>query len=92
MYVVYGAALAAGIGGVLVLLAQFVEWLQGDSWPRLTLLQLAIEWQLVPRGWSRFPVLADRLFTVLHTIPVSAALLVTSPVLWSLATRLKRVL
>src|SRR5512139_3075615 len=92
VYVVYGAALVAGAGGVLVLLAQFVEWLQGDAWPRLTVLQLAIEWQLVPRGWSRFPVLADYVFRALHVMPVSVALLVLSPTLWTLATRLRRIL
>ena len=92
MYLVYGAALAAGVGGVLVLLAQFVDWLQSDAWPRLTLLQLAIDWQLVPRRWSRFPALADYVFRVLHVIPVSAALLILSPTLWTLATRLRRIL
>jgi hypothetical protein len=92
VYVVYGVALVAGAGGVLVLLAQFVEWLQRDVWPAFTLLQCAIDWQLIPRNWSRYPVIAEHVFEVLHVVPVSVALLVLGPLLWWLATKLSRIL
>jgi hypothetical protein len=78
----YGSSLAAGIGAVLILLSQFIEWLQGATVQRHSLLRLALDWDLVPSNWYRAPELADAAFTVLQAIPVSAALLAVSPLLW----------
>jgi hypothetical protein len=92
LYLTFAAAAAAGIGGVLMLLGQFIDWLQDAPSPNFTLLRLAMEHGLIPTIWPHFPVLANLLFTVLHAIPVSACLLVSCPLLWAAATRLKRVL
>ncbi len=90
MYLLYTTALAAGIGCALILLDQFVTWLQTDTWPRLNLLNIAIDWHLIPRGWVRFPEIADMVFTVLRATPVSLALLAIAPLLWWLGNRVKR--
>jgi hypothetical protein len=92
LYLTYAAAAAAGIGGVLMLLSQFIDWLQDKPWPRFTLLRVALEYRLIPRDWPHFPELANWTFTALHAIPVSVCLLVLCPLLWALATRLRQVL
>jgi len=90
IYLTYTAAAAAGIGSVLMLIGQFIDWLQGNPWPRVTLLRLALEYRLIPPDWPRFPELANAVFSVLHAIPLSACLLVLCPLLWALGVRLQR--
>ncbi len=90
MYLIYGMALAAAIGGALILLDQFVVWLQTGTWPRLTLLGLAIDWRLIPGNWARYPEVADTVFTLLRSIPVSVALLALCPPIWWIGNRIKR--
>jgi hypothetical protein len=92
VYLTYTTAAAAGIGSVLMLIGQFIDWLQGRPWPNVTLLRLALEYQLIPRNWPRFPELANAVFTVLHAIPLSVCLLVLCPLLWALAVRMQRAL
>ena len=92
IYATFATAAGCGISGVLMLLSQFIDWLQGNPWPHVTLLRVAMEYNLIPSGWTRFPVLANGVFTVLHAVPVSVFLLLVCPLLWWLGKRLRRVL
>jgi len=90
VYLTYAAAFACGTGGIVMSIIQFVEWLQSGNWPSLTLLGLAIDWDLIPTGWAQFPTVANVAFGILHAIPISVALLVLCPLLWALAAWLRR--
>jgi hypothetical protein len=92
VYLTYTTAAAAGIGSVLMLIGEFVDWLQGHPRTGVTLLRLALEYRLIPRDWPRYPELANAVFTVLHAIPLTVCLLVLCPLLWALAVRLQRTL
>jgi len=81
-YTLYGASLAAAVASALIVLSQFITWLQQDTWHRYSLLRLALDWNLIPSYWPRAPHLADVVFNVLQVVPVSAALLAVSPLLW----------
>ena len=86
--VCYIVTLSAGCGAAILLLDEFVVWLQTSRWSPMTLLELGYELGMLNAQWFLGRQWSWPIHDALKIVPVFAALLVTVPPAWWLARRL----
>ncbi len=81
-------ALACLGGAALLLLGDFIEYLQVGRWRVETLLDSGYQWHLLNSRWFLASEPGAAIREVLRVVPTFIALLVLSPVAWWFSTRL----
>lgn len=81
-------ALACLGGAALLLLNDFIEYLQLGRWRLDTLLDSGYQWHLLRSRWFLASDVGSAIREVLRVIPTFLALLTLSPVAWWLSNRL----
>lgn len=86
----FGLALVCFSLAFLLLLNDFVVYLQTERWQTLSVLQFGYDSYLLRARWFLGYRWGLRIHDVLAAIPVSAVLLCTSPLAWWASGRLGR--
>ena len=81
-------ALACLGGAGLLLLSDFIEYLQVGRWRVETLLDSGYQWRLLRARWFLASDLGAAVRAVLQAVPTFAALLVLAPAAWWFSNRL----
>lgn len=81
-------ALACLGGAALLLLGDFIEYLQLGRWRIDTLLDSGYQWHLLNSRWFLASEPGAAIREVLRLVPTFAALLTLSPIAWWLSNRL----
>lgn len=86
--VLFVAAMLSLGGAVLLLLNDFIEYLQIGRWRIDSLLDIGYELDLLNSRWFLGSTAGSAMREVLRQVPTFAALLVIAPVTWWLGNRL----
>lgn len=84
-----GLALAALVGGCLILLQQWVNWLQTETWRPLSMLKLLYDLKVLTPQWYIYPGSTQILHDFLDWLPASGGLVALAPLLWGLGSALR---
>ena len=84
-----GAALVALAAGAVILLQQWINWLQTESWQPLSMLKLLYEARLLTTEWYIYPGSTQIVHDFLAWLPASGGLIAASPLLWAFGNAVK---
>lgn len=76
-------------GGVILLLQQWVSWLQTESWRSVSALRMLYDAKLLTTQWYIYPGNTQIVHDFLAWLPASAGLIALAPLLWLLGSRLR---
>jgi len=85
----YGLALLAFVAGVVMLLQQWVNWLQSETWRPLSMLRLMYDLNMLTTQWYVYPGNTRIVHDFLAWLPATGGLIAISPLLWGLGARLR---
>lgn len=84
-----GLALLALGAGCILLLQQWVNWLQTDTWQPLSMLRLLYDLDLLTTQWYVYPGNTQIVHDFLDWLPASGGLIALSPLLWGLGSGIR---
>lgn len=84
-----GLALLALVAGAVIVLQQWVNWLQSETWRPLSMLRLLYDMNVLTTQWYVYPGSTQILHDFLGWVPASGGLVALSPLLWVLGSRLR---
>ena len=85
----YALAVLAFVAGVVMLLQQWVNWLQSETWRPLSMLRLMYDLKMLTTAWYVYPGNTRIVHDFLAWLPATGGLIAIAPLLWGLGGRLR---